>query len=147
MKYLSERLKTARLKKTASKARRMTKNTFPKVTDLTKKSSQNVKSFVLETFPATLSFFSLPELLKCSEKITKTATTFHYKNLDEIYLLTLIGGGNCLSFATQPNRRFEVELGYNRRFKKIEHFCIDWRFAVNILCLFFLSQNQGKSYG
>jgi hypothetical protein len=69
------------------------------------------------------------------------------KNLDTNYLATHIGGGNRLNFSTQPNRRFQVELGHNRRFKKIEGFCIDWRFAVNILVLLFLSQNKVEGYG
>jgi len=53
---------------------------------------------LINDLPSFFSFFSLPDLLKWSETITKSAATVYDKAIDANYLATHIGGGNHRMF-------------------------------------------------
>ena len=85
-------------KNTISRVGDTTKSTVSKSTSFAKASAQHISSFLINDLPSVFAFFSLPELLKWSETVTKSAASIYDKALDANYLATHIGGGNHRMF-------------------------------------------------
>ena len=85
-------------KTTISRVADTTKSTVSKTTNFAKTSTQHISSFLVNDLPSTFAFFSVPELLKWSETVTKSAASIYDKALDANYLATHIGGGNHRMF-------------------------------------------------